>query len=263
MQRLALPHHESGGHWVKVLSYNIQVGIPSNRYRHYLTNSWKHVLPFHGRKANLQNIGRFLSDFDIVGLQEVDAGSLRTIYMNQTSFLAREAGFPHWHQTTNRDLSHIAKHSMGLLSRFPSAHSVGHRLPSRIPGRGALEVHMGRGKQPLVVLTLHLSLGRNDRMRQLEYISDVARRYEHVIVMGDLNCAHDSDEIAMLINEAGLCEPLHTEQTYPSWQPLQSFDHILVSPSLEVRDVQVYRRFYSDQLPVCAQIKVPDEVHLL
>jgi endonuclease/exonuclease/phosphatase family metal-dependent hydrolase len=252
-----------GGRWIRVMSYNIQVGISTGNYRHYVTNSWKHVLPFRNRKINLQSIGNFISDFDLVGLQEVDAGSLRTGFLNQTQFLASVAEFPHWHQKTNRNLGKIAKHSMGLLSRYPASLARHHRLPSRIPGRGALEVHIGHGENPLVVILLHLSLSKKARMDQLEYIAGVVSTHKHVVVMGDMNCPPDSDELCLLVEQTGLQEPLHYEHTYPSWNPISSFDHIFVTPTLEVREIKVYRRFFSDHLPVCAQIRIPDDAGLL
>lgn len=254
---------DPGGRWIKVLSYNIQVGIPTQRYRDYLMHSWKHVLPHRGRQSNLENIGGFISDFDIVGLQEVDAGSLRTAFMNQTQFLAESGGFPHWFERSNRKLGGISHHSMGLLSRYSSCDTFEHRLPSRIPGRGALEVHVGHGANPLVVVILHLSLGRKDRMEQIRYIADVVSSHQNVIVMGDMNCSPESVELLHLVESAGLHTALHQESTYPSWRPSQSFDHIFVSDNLEVRDVHVYRRSYSDHLPVCAQVRIPDNVGLL
>jgi hypothetical protein len=89
---------------LRLLSYNIQVGIVYSRYRHYLTRSWKHVLPFPGRQENLDSIAEFISKFDIVGLQEVDAGSLRSNYINQAKYLAQRGGFPHCYVQTNRNM---------------------------------------------------------------------------------------------------------------------------------------------------------------
>ena len=62
---------------LRLLSFNIQVGISTERYRHYLTRSWQHLLPHTGRSGNLQKIGDLLGDFDLVALQEADGGSLR------------------------------------------------------------------------------------------------------------------------------------------------------------------------------------------
>lgn len=50
---------------LRLLSFNIQVGISTERYRHYLTRSWQHLLPHNGRAGNLQKIGELLADFDL------------------------------------------------------------------------------------------------------------------------------------------------------------------------------------------------------
>ncbi|TNF17642.1 MAG: EEP domain-containing protein, partial [Pseudomonadales bacterium] len=68
---------------LRLLSFNVQVGINTQRYHHYLTRGWQHLLPHAGRAGNLQRIGDLLADFDLVALQEVDGGSLRSGYVNQ------------------------------------------------------------------------------------------------------------------------------------------------------------------------------------
>lgn len=79
---------------LRLLSFNIQVGISTERYRHYLTRSWQHLLPHTGRSGNLQKIGDLLGDFDLVALQEADGGSLRSGYVNQVEHLAHLGAFP-------------------------------------------------------------------------------------------------------------------------------------------------------------------------
>lgn len=74
---------------LRLLSFNIQVGISTERYRHYLTRGWQHLLPHTGRAGNLQKIGDLLKDFDLVALQEADGGSLRSGYVNQVEHLAQ------------------------------------------------------------------------------------------------------------------------------------------------------------------------------
>lgn len=74
---------------LRLLSFNIQVGINTERYRHYVTRSWQHLLPHAGRTLNLQRIAGLLADFDLVALQEVDGGSLRSGFVNQVERLAQ------------------------------------------------------------------------------------------------------------------------------------------------------------------------------
>mgnify|MGYP001828978693 CR=1 FL=1 len=63
---------------LRLLSYNIQAGTSTVRYRHYVTHSWRQVLPHSRRVENLDAISDLVSGFDMVALQEADAGSLRS-----------------------------------------------------------------------------------------------------------------------------------------------------------------------------------------
>ncbi|VAX03886.1 Endonuclease/exonuclease/phosphatase family protein [hydrothermal vent metagenome] len=251
------------GRRVRLLSYNIQVGIASTRFRDYLTESWKHVLPHSRLYDNLSRIARAISDFDIVALQEVDAGSLRSGFVNQTEFLAKKAGFPFWHHHTNRRLGKIARHSNGLLSRFKPMEITNHKLPGRLPGRGVMVVRYGHRDNPLVLLVLHMALGARARQRQFEFVAGLVNRYQHVVVMGDLNCQPDSNEMRFLLSATDLCEPLHGLKTYPSWRPMRTLDHILTSPSLKVHDVHVMQHLLSDHLPIATEIILPDGLQLI
>lgn len=57
---------------LKLLSFNIQVGINTQRYHHYLTRGWQHLLPHARRQQTLAQIAQLISEFDVVALQEVD-----------------------------------------------------------------------------------------------------------------------------------------------------------------------------------------------
>lgn len=247
---------------LKLLSYNIQVGIGAKRYRDYVTDSWKHVLPHAQIYNNLGHIARAISDFDIVALQEVDAGSLRTSFINQTEYLATHAGFPFWHHQMNRNLGKIAAHSNGLLSRYRPSHIHDHKLPGFLPGRGVMVVRYGHQDNPLVLLIMHMALGKRARQRQFEYVTRIVNQYEHVVVMGDLNCQPDSREMQFLLSATDLCEPCHDLKTFPSWRPARTLDHILTSTSLVVHDVHVLQHLHSDHLPIAMEITLPNDFHI-
>ncbi len=251
-----------GARRLRLLSYNIQTGIATSKYRHYLTHSWKHVLPYPERLENLDRMARLLHGFDIVGLQEVDAGSLRSGYINQTEYLALQAHYPFWYHQTNRNLGHLAQHSLGLLSRLRPSEIREEKLPGRIPGRGALVARYGCGPDALAVIVLHLALGRRARLQQLEHLSDVMRAYRHIVLMGDFNCGTASQEMNWLLARAPLREPVHGLHTFPSWRPARNIDHILVSPTLDVRNVCVLNHAISDHLPIMMDVVLPPEVSL-
>ena len=70
------PHPD--GLRLRVLSLNIQVGLLTQNYRHYVTRAWRHVLPSRHARENLKRVAALAADYDLVALQEADAGSLRT-----------------------------------------------------------------------------------------------------------------------------------------------------------------------------------------
>ncbi len=241
---------------LKVLTLNMQVGMPTEHYRHYFTGAWRHVLPSKGVRHNLDRIAELLADYDVVALQEADAGSLRTAKLNQVEYLAHRAGFPHWHVAVNRNLAPLARHAIGVLSRYPLNDTRHHPLPGRFRGRGALETHVREpGHQPLHLLVAHLALGRLSRERQLSYLADLARPDTDTILMGDFNC--EPLELAQHpeLRRIGF-RPVHQAPTYPSWRPVRSIDHMLVSPSVDSYDTQVLDNRLSDHLPVSTRIRL-------
>lgn len=248
---------------LRLLSFNIQAGIESRRYRDYVANSWKHLIPHAARQRNLTSIGTLLKGFDVIGLQEVDAGSLRSAYIDQAQYLAHQAGYPYWLSQINRELGHLARHSNGLLSRIRPGAVTEHKLPG-LPGRGAMVVEFATtADEPFAVCVLHLALGRRAQRRQLDYLIEVARSYRMIVLMGDFNCGCGSRMLRAAIAAAGLrgldCEL----KTFPSWRPERNLDHILVSPQLRITAARVLDYALSDHLPISMDVALPDGVHLL
>ena len=241
---------------LRLLSFNIQVGISTERYRHYLTRSWQHLLPHTGRASNLQKIGKLLGDFDLVALQEADGGSMRSGYVNQVEHLAQLGAFPYWYQQLNRNLGRFAQHSNGVLSRLKPHQLEDHPLPGPA-GRGAILVRFGEGEDALIVVMMHLALGAKTRALQLAYIRELIGEYRHQVLMGDMN-THATDLLEHSpLRDLGLIAP-QVEATFPSWRPQRCLDHILLSPSLTLERVEVLAQPISDHLPVAVEIRLPD-----
>lgn len=245
---------------LKLLSYNVQVGIGSHSYRDYVMQSWRHVLPDSRREANLIEIAHWLSEYDIVALQEVDAGSIRTHYINQIAFLAQKGGFPHWHHQQNRHLGKFAAHSNGLLAKHPAQHIVHHKLPGRIKGRGALQANFGTGDYQLLVLSVHLSLSQQARKKQIEYISQLLKHYHYFVIMGDLNCTHAKAEEEFAKHGLDISGGNPFQPTFPRWKPKHHFDQIWVSKNLNIVNCEVIDIGVSDHLPIMMEIEIPEKL---
>ena len=246
---------------IRLLSYNVEVGIETRNYSDYVTGGWKHFLPTRARQDNLQRIADFLRAFDIVALQEVDAGSIRSGHVNQIKFLAEQAGFDYWHNQINRNIGKLAKHSNGLLSRYRPTLIIDHKLPGIVPGRGAIAVQYGEGEEALILVVVHLALGNRTRSKQMSYLVDIVRGYKHVVMMGDMNCSINMLSKHVGLREVGLKLVDHGH-TFPSWRPSRSIDHILVSPSISVEHIEVLPHMFSDHLPVAVDVTVPVNLQL-
>lgn len=244
---------------LRLLSCNILAGGSVRRYRDYVTHSWKHVLPT-GKRANLDGLAGVIGDFDLVGLQEADAGSLRSGFLNQTQYLAEAARFPFWSHQPNRRVSRLATSSNGLLARRQPDEVLDYPLPGRIPGRGALWARFGRGDDALVVVVAHLSLGAVARARQLAFLAELIGRQPQAILMGDLNTTASGKELDILFERTSLQRPDVAPATFPSWRPTRALDHILVSRALEVEQLRALPYPVSDHLPIAANVRLPESL---
>ena len=240
---------------LRLLSFNIQVGISTSAYRHYITRSWKHLLPHQERYRNLEQIGFLLSDYDIVALQEADGGSLRSGNINQVQKLAQLGNFPYWYQQRNRNLGPFAQHSNGLLSRLQPHKLEDHPLPGPA-GRGAILAQIGEGPAAIAVVSMHLALGARARKRQLGYIHEIVSDYQHVVLMGDMNTHAENLLINTPLSNLNL-RAVQTDATFPSWKPQRCLDHILISSELDVANMSVLPIPISDHLPVAMDIILP------
>lgn len=245
---------------LRFLSFNIQVGIGTTRYRHYFTKGWKHVLPHERAQLNLTRIAEVVAGYDFVALQEIDSGSMRSNYVNQVEFIAEQARFPYWYTQLNRDLGPLAQHGNGLLSRLAPLEMQDHKLPGAIPGRGAIVARLPYGDTGVLVVLLHLSLGERSRRLQLEYVRQLIDGHPHVVLMGDMN-SHLSE---LLFNsplaETDLMPAVQQVlPTYPSWRPLRALDHVLVSPRLAISQYEVLDCQLSDHRPIAVTLELADQ----
>ena len=256
LQAVSEPGLESRPQRVRLMSYNIQSGLQTSQPHEYLTKGWKHFFPHPEKQENLELIARMVAEYDVVGLQEVDAGSLRSAFLDQTGYLAHRADFPFWNKQVNRNVGQLAQYSNGFLSRFRPVAQHSYRLPG-LPGRGAILVDFGEGESMFSVIFLHLALSKRGRQRQLSFVSELVASRKNVAVMGDLNCSYESDNLGHFMENNGLRDATCGAPTYPSWQPVRKIDHVFVSDNLKSENPQVIDFPLSDHLPVCVDVLLP------
>ncbi len=239
---------------LRLICYNMQVAIGSRRAHHMLSHGWRYLFPHGQSQSNLRHIAALVAGADFVGLNEADAGSARTRYLNQAEYIATLSGYDSCEQMITRNLGKIAQHSNSLLSRHVAINVVRHRLPKPNDGRGVLEAHYIIGGRRLVLLLTHLSLSRGVREAQLAYLADIVNQYESVILMGDMNCSLQSPEMARLFDCSSMYGIGHAVATFPSWKPRRALDHILVSKNMKLLDYQSLQEPLSDHLAVAATV---------
>jgi endonuclease/exonuclease/phosphatase family metal-dependent hydrolase len=247
---------------IRLLTFNIQAGTSTARYHHYVTHSWRQVLPHSQRVENLDAIATFAAGFDMVALQEVDSGSLRSGYINQSRYLAGHAGMPFWCHQSNRKVGTVAYAGNGFLSRYEPTAVVEHRLPGIIPGRGTLLVRYGSGFHGLDIAVVHLALGKRARAQQLKFLSRALNSARHLVVMGDFNTQADSPSVHEFCETMALEAPTRDLASYPSWQPQRAIDHILVSKTLKAGRPVVHDVPFSDHCPIELEIELPAKLEL-
>lgn len=243
---------------LKLLSFNIQVGLHTAQYRHYLTRAWRHALPGRNPHAALDHIASLIRDHDFVAIQEADAGSLRTGFVDQMAYLAAAAGFPQHGLAITRNLKPFARHALGYLSRWPVRVIEEHALPGPIRGRCALQLELQGpgGARPLEIFVTHLSLGRATQLRQLDYLVARAGRDQPSVIVGDLNAEPARLRAHPALRAAGFWLPDSPPPTFPSWAPTRSIDHILLSPQVELHHLGTLAQARSDHLPLAAEISI-------
>lgn len=242
---------------LRLLSCNILAGASVQRYRQYVTRSINAVLPGRSKLENLDRLAELLPQFDVIGLQEADAGSLRSGFLNQTRYLAETSGMPFWSHQPNRPLAQLSHTANGLISRLEPRVVIDYPLPSRIPGRGALLAHFGDDANGLAVMIAHLSLSAQARAKQLGFIAEVLQDHPHAVLMGDLNTDVQSREMQHFFERCSLQPPMHPVLTFPSWKPKRALDHILVSSEIRIDKIWTLPQAFSDHLALAAEIQLP------
>ena len=190
---------------MRILSYNIQAAINARSYLSYTWQWHRQILPGPAKRKTLARIAAYISQFDLVCLQEIDLGGLRNGFLNHVEQLRDLSGLPYALAQTNRRLGKLSLHGNLILSKTPLREVLNQPLPSRIPGRGVLAAAVESTHGALVVANVHLSLGALDQHRQLRFIRNRLAAWPDVLITGDYNCTPDAPQLRILAESPGSC----------------------------------------------------------
>ena len=208
---------------------------------------------------------------DIVALQELDVGRVRSGGIDQAHAIARELGMRHVH--FNAALRVLEEeYGDAILTARPSKLVKAGALPGlmhrpALEPRGALWASIQIGGAEVQVINTHLGLRRPERLAQVEallspeWLSHRACR-EPVVLLGDFNALARSrayQRLASRLCDAQVGPHIHhpPRPTFPSRLPLLRIDHVFVSRSIDVLRVEAIRtplaRVASDHLPLLVE----------
>jgi len=234
-----------------LLTWNIQAGIGTARFRDYLLHAHRQVIHTRSKTTALRRIAEAIAPYDVVCLQEIDLGGRRAGFASQVDAIAAGSGHAHVAVQENRVIPGVSRHGNAIFSHWPLHLVCDMKLPGRVPGRGAVIVDVA-GPEPLRVACLHLSLGGPAQHAQLGAIAEVLRDAPAWAALGDFNCGAHSAAIRAFCEATGAHPPLSSPATYPAWRPRRDFDHILSNVPLSHYRAEPKR--LSDHLPVSALV---------
>ena len=214
-----------------------------------------------GNQSVLSDIISFIksADPDIVGLIEVDTGSIRSRRVNQAETIANELGMNSSYETKygarslNQLLPIIRKQGNAFLAA-PRVHGeTFHYFDTGIK-RLIIELEM----ETFAVFLVHLSLKYRHRHVQLRKLYDLIEETEKpVIVAGDFNTFWGENEIYLFMRAAGL-RSANTDSlpSYPSRAPRKELDFILYQDGIQVSNFNLPDVRHSDHLPLVCDFEV-------
>ena len=243
---------------MRLLLYNIRYAVGGGASMHMPLPGAGYVL---GNKDVLPEITKFIKsvDPDIVGLIEVDTGSIRSRKVNQAEKIASDLGMNTSYETKygtksfNKMLPIVRKQGNAFMAA-PRVHGEKFHYFDTGIKRLIIELEM----EEFAVFLVHLSLKYRHRHLQLRRLYDLIQETEKpVIVAGDFNTFWGENEIYLFKRAAGLTSANPDGiPTYPSRSPRKELDFILYQEGIEVTGFEVPEIKLSDHLPLVCEFNI-------
>jgi endonuclease/exonuclease/phosphatase family metal-dependent hydrolase len=250
---------------MRLLVYNIRYAMGMGAPAHVPVPGAGYLF---GNPGNLDNIIGFIKqeDPDIVGLIEVDIGSMRSGRVNQAEAIAAALGHyssyecKYGEESVNQYLPILRKQANAFLAGPRVTGERFHYFDTGIK-RLIIELEL----EDIAIFLVHLSLKYRHRHFQLRHLYELVKRCRKpVIVAGDFNTFWGENEIFLFKEALGLRSAnLEKVPSYPSRSPRLELDFILCGAGIEVREFRVPRVTFSDHLPLVCDFVVtpPGAIH--
>ena len=214
-----------------------------------------------GRPETRRQITEFIKseDPDIVGLVEVDSGSIRSRLVKQAEQIAEAIGHysvyqcKYGEESIQKSLPIIRKQVNAFLAA-PRLHGERFHYMNTGVKRLIIELEL----ENVAVFLVHLSLKYRHRHSQLRHLYDLVRKCpKPVIVAGDFNTFWGEDEIYLFMQAAGLRSAnVEGLPSYPSRAPRKELDFILYGEGIEVTKFRIPDVRLSDHLPLICDFQL-------
>ncbi|MDH3275790.1 MAG: endonuclease/exonuclease/phosphatase family protein [Gammaproteobacteria bacterium] len=243
---------------MRLLLYNIRYAVGGGASMHMPLPGAGYVL---GSRSVLPELTTFIKsvDPDIVGLIEVDTGSIRSRKVNQAEKIASHLSMNTSYETKygskslNQLLPIVRKQGNAFMAAARVHGETFHYFDTGIK-RLIIELEM----REFAVFLVHLSLKYRHRHLQLRHLYDLIEKTQKpVIVAGDFNTFWGENEIYLFKRAARLTSAnVDCIPTYPSRAPRKELDFILFQEGINVTNFEVPQVRYSDHLPLVCDFDV-------
>lgn len=243
---------------MRLVLYNIRYGVGSGIGTHLPVPGAGYVL---GNQANLERLIGFLQSTkpDIVGLIEVDTGSIRSRNINQAQIIADSLGHKTSYETKygsksiNQLLPIIRKQGNAFLAAPTIHHERFHYFDAGIK-RLIIELEL----DDMAIFLVHLSLKYRHRHLQLRHLCDLIEATpKPVMVIGDFNTFWGQNEIYLFQKAAGLTSAnVEGLPSYPARAPRKELDFILYQEGINIDSFHIPDIQLSDHLPLVCDFNV-------
>ncbi len=243
---------------MRLLLYNIRYAVGGGASMRMPIPGAGYVL---GNQAVLPEITRFIKsvDPDVVGLIEVDTGSIRSRNVNQAEKIAADLGMNTSYETKYGDRSlnqllPIVRKQGNAFMAAPRVHGEKFHYFDTGIKRLIIELEM----EDFAIFLVHLSLKYRHRHLQLRRLYDLIQETKKpVVVAGDFNTFWGENEIYLFMKAADLTSA-NTDSlpTYPSRAPRKELDFVLYQDGIKVTDFRVPNVRHSDHLPLVCDFEL-------
>ncbi|MBC8500700.1 MAG: endonuclease/exonuclease/phosphatase family protein [Nanoarchaeota archaeon] len=256
---------------MRLVTYNVEYGEGINR-------RWKYLEVFKFFKIvgmTLLNIADYLKTVnpDILGLIEIDSGSVRYLKRSGSQLFAESLEMDYWVEKTKYARKSVYK----VLNFVPIVRKQCNAILSKYQLHDTKFYFLSKGMKRLIIYSkikmtagfdtvnlhlfaVHLSLRKRTRAKQLKELGEIVGVCPSPkIVFGDFNVFKGLSELGTFLELSGTRNANETDEyskTFPSWKPKHWIDHVFISPDILVKKYEVLDASFSDHLPVMIDFEI-------